>query len=147
MRGLVLDFGGVLDRADSAVLAAYVTELRACRVRVAVLSNDPGGSGAQDLRGPGGDLADVVVRSGDVGLRKPDDRIYRYVAAELGLPPGQCVMVDDHAAYVRGAARAGMVGVHHVGAVTTVAELRILFGSGAHRAAARTRRQGATETA
>lgn len=127
MRGLVVDFGGVLDGPDAAVLAGAVAELRARGVRTAVLSNDPGGPGGQVLRDLGGAFVDAVVLSGDVGAAKPDARIYRHVAEVLGVDPAQCVMVDDLAVNVRGAVAVGMVGVHHVDAAATVAELRILF--------------------
>lgn len=67
--------------------------------------------------------------SGEVGLRKPDPAIYALAAERLGLPPEQIVFVDDLAANVRGAVRAGMVGVRHADAATTVGELEILLGT------------------
>ncbi|MFF0816521.1 HAD-IA family hydrolase [Rhodococcus sp. NPDC003318] len=130
MWGLLLDVGGVLDgaRADVEVLTAYVAELRSRGVRTALLSNDPGGPGGEPLRRLGdGRFVDEVVLSGDVGVAKPDSRIYRHAAAQLDLDPGQCVFVDDLAVNVRGAVAVGMVGVHHTDTATTVAELRILF--------------------
>lgn len=128
MRGLVLDVGGVLDGADVGVLTALVAELRAAGVRTALLSNDPGGPGGAPLRELGGGrFVDEVVLSGDVGVAKPDSRIYRHVVALLDLDPRECVFVDDLVVNVRGAAAVGMVGVHHTDVPTTVAELRILF--------------------
>ncbi|MGW0175415.1 HAD family hydrolase [Rhodococcus sp. NPDC003322] len=130
MRGLVLDFGGVLDGAqpDPDPLRGLVAELRARGVRTVLLSNDPGGPGGAALRNLGGGrFVDEVVLSGDVGLAKPDPRIYRHAARLLDIEPGQCVFVDDLMVNVRGAVAAGMVGVHHVDVDVTVAELRILF--------------------
>ncbi|CRK51450.1 conserved hypothetical protein [Rhodococcus sp. RD6.2] len=128
VHGLLLDFGGVLDGPDTAPLTDLVAELRARGVRTAVLSNDPGGPGAASLRNLGGGrVVDEVVLSGDVGLAKPDPRVYRYSARLLGLEPGECVFVDDLRVNVRGAVAVGMVGVHHVGVTATVGELRILF--------------------
>lgn len=134
MQGLVLDFGGVLDgaRPDPDPLPALIADLRTSGVRTVLLSNDPGGPGGAVLRGLGGGrFVDEVVLSGDVGLAKPDPRIYRYAARLLGLEPGQCVFVDDLAVNIRGAVAAGMVGVHHVDVDITVAELRILFDADA----------------
>ncbi len=73
-------------------------------------------------------LFDAVVISGEVGLRKPDPEIYALAARELGVPPEQCVFVDDIAANVRGAVAAGMVGVHHTVTDTTLDELETLLG-------------------
>jgi FMN phosphatase YigB (HAD superfamily) len=74
-------------------------------------------------------LFDVIVLSGDVGMRKPDADIYLHTASLLDLPPAACVFVDDLVVNVRGAVRAGMVGVHHRSAAETTAELAVLFGS------------------
>jgi epoxide hydrolase-like predicted phosphatase len=74
------------------------------------------------------ELFDVVVISGEVGMRKPEPEIYRLTAARLGLSPEQCVFVDDLRPNVRGAAAVGMVGVHHVTPQQTLDELEALFG-------------------
>ena len=42
-----------------------------------------------------GELFDAVVISGDTGMRKPEERIFRHAAGLLGLPPEQCVFIDD----------------------------------------------------
>ncbi|GAA1348859.1 HAD-IA family hydrolase [Saccharothrix algeriensis] len=130
MRGLVLDFGGVLtDYGDDLAaslppLAAVAGEVRRRGVRTAILSN------ADGLWSPPAgwqDLFDLVVTSGEVGLVKPDRRIYLLAARRLGVEPGECVFVDDLAVNVRGAAAAGMVGVHHRSVRSTVEELEVLL--------------------
>jgi epoxide hydrolase-like predicted phosphatase len=70
---------------------------------------------------------DAVVISGRVGMRKPDEEIFRHTADLLQLPAAACVMVDDLAANIRGAVAAGMVGVLHVSYQQTLDELEILF--------------------
>ncbi|WP_082899755.1 HAD family hydrolase [Rhodococcus phenolicus] len=135
MRGLVLDFGGVLagPGTDGRAVAEVVAALRERGVRTAILSNDPGGPGADRLRRLGGGrFVDEVVLSGDVGVAKPDPRSYLLVAERLGLEPAQCVFVDDLVVNVRGAAAAGMVGVHHERPDVAVAELTVLFELSAH---------------
>ncbi|RVW05261.1 HAD-IA family hydrolase [Rhodococcus xishaensis] len=131
MRGLVLDFGGVLDGpgADTGLMAGIVADARRRGIRTAILSNDPGGPGAQLLRDLAGPFVDDVVLSGDVGMAKPDLRIYALVAARLRLDPGDCVFVDDLVVNVRAAAAAGMVGVHHVDPSIAVEEITILLDS------------------
>lgn len=139
LRGLVLDFGGVLAGPDTdpEAIAAVVAELRRRGVRTAILSNDPGGPHGRWLRDLAGTLVDEVVLSGDVGVAKPDAASFRLVAERLGLDPAECVFVDDLTGNVRGAVAAGMVGVHHDGPDTVLAELDVLFGT-----AARSRSRG-----
>jgi epoxide hydrolase-like predicted phosphatase len=74
------------------------------------------------------ELFDAVVISGEVGMRKPEARIFRLTADRLGLAPEECVFVDDLAPNIRGAAAVGMVGVHHVTPQQTIEELEVLFG-------------------
>jgi len=80
-------------------------------------------------------LFDVVVISGEVGMRKPEAAIYRHTAALLGVPPQACVFVDDLAPNVRGAAEVGMLAIQHHTTEETIRELEARFafplGSGA----------------
>jgi len=130
LRGLVLDFGGVLtDFGDDYVveppLLTVVREVRERGVLTALLSNADGlWTPPAEWRG----LFDAVVISGEVGLAKPSTAIYRLTAEKLGLPAEECVFVDDLAINVHGAAAAGMVGVHHTSIPSTVAELAVLLG-------------------
>jgi epoxide hydrolase-like predicted phosphatase len=73
------------------------------------------------------ELFDVVVISGEVGMRKPEARIFHLVAERLGLAPSECVFVDDLEPNIRGAAEVGMVGVHHVTPQQTLDELEALL--------------------
>jgi len=55
------------------------------------------------------DLLDTVVSSADVGLRKPDPRIFELACANVGVSPNASVHVGDHVyADVLGASAAGM---------------------------------------
>jgi FMN phosphatase YigB (HAD superfamily) len=135
LRGLILDFGGVLagPGTEAEALWTMVAELRRRGVRTAILSNDPGGSGpgARALRRLGsGRMVDEVVLSGDVGVAKPDAGSFLLAAQRLGLTPSQCVFVDDLVVNVHGAAVVGMVGVHHDVPRAMRAELAVLFSIG-----------------
>ncbi len=55
--------------------------------------------------------ADVQVYSAEVGLLKPDRRIYEMVLDQLGLPAAACVFVDDKPENVQAAQALGMKGV------------------------------------
>jgi putative hydrolase of the HAD superfamily len=56
-------------------------------------------------------LFDVQVYSCDLGLVKPDEAIYARLIEELGVDPSRTLFVDDIAANVDGARRAGMQAV------------------------------------
>jgi HAD superfamily hydrolase (TIGR01509 family) len=72
-------------------------------------------------------LFDVIVISGEVGLRKPDPEIYALTAERLALPPEACVFVDDHPGNVEAATTAGMTGVWHRDTEETLSRLEELF--------------------
>ncbi len=112
--------------ADTRMIAA-VAKARESGLKTGLLSNSWGNR--DSYRFDHFDtLFDAVVISGEVGLRKPDPEIYAMAARELGVPPEQCVFVDDIDVNVRGAVKAGMVGVHHTDTDTTLHELGVLFG-------------------
>jgi HAD superfamily hydrolase (TIGR01509 family) len=69
-----------------------------------------------------------VVISGEVGMRKPEHRIFVHAADLLGVPPAQCVMVDDLPWNVEAARSAGMAAVLHTDVASTASELERLFG-------------------
>lgn len=54
------------------------------------------------------DLMDAVVAAEDVGAGKPDPEVFLLAASRLGVPPTRCVVVEDAAAGVEAARRAGM---------------------------------------
>ena len=58
-----------------------------------------------------------VVSAEDVCKGKPDPEVYLTAASRLGVPPKRCIVVEDAAAGVEGAHRAGMrsIGVSHNG--------------------------------
>lgn len=52
---------------------------------------------------------DIVTVSGDVGIHKPDPRLFIYVADKIGLKPEECTYVGDHPINdIQGALDAGM---------------------------------------
>lgn len=51
---------------------------------------------------------EVVVDANDVPLSKPDPTVFLRAAERLGLPPSQCLVIEDGLAGVEAARRAGM---------------------------------------
>jgi putative hydrolase of the HAD superfamily len=68
-----------------------------------------------------------VVISAEVGMRKPEQRIFTLTVELLGLRPDECVFIDDVQANVEAAESVGLVGVHHEAASSTAARLAELL--------------------
>ena len=65
--------------------------------------------------------------SGDVGVRKPDPRIYELGADVIEVSPTEGVFVDDLPFNLPPAETLGMTTVHHTSAQTTIDELERLL--------------------
>jgi epoxide hydrolase-like predicted phosphatase len=99
------------DRLDRD-LAHYVRELHA-HYRTALLSN----SWVRDGRVLADELGladafDVCVVSAEVGVIKPDPRIYTITLERLAVLPAEAVFVDDFVENVDAARRLGMQAIH-----------------------------------
>jgi putative hydrolase of the HAD superfamily len=104
-----------------------VRAFRAAGVRTGLVSNS-WGTRRYD-RPMLNELFDGVVISGEVGIRKPAPAIYALGAERIGLPPAECVFVDDLAFNLDPARELGMAVVHHTSAASTLAQLERLVGS------------------
>ncbi|MGH2621083.1 MAG: HAD-IA family hydrolase, partial [Anaerolineales bacterium] len=58
------------------------------------------------------DAFDKLIISAEVGLAKPDPRIYRLALEGLGVEAGQAIFVDDFPENLEAAAALGMHPVH-----------------------------------
>jgi len=57
------------------------------------------------------DLFDHLIDSSEVGVRKPDPRIFELALARLGVPAARTVFLDDYPGNVEAARRLGLRGV------------------------------------
>jgi putative hydrolase of the HAD superfamily len=102
-----------------------IRAVRRAGLRTALLSNSWGGGYPRELFP---DLFDAVVISAEVGMRKPEERIFRHATELLGLEPAECVFIDDIEQNIAMARSLGLAAVHHRTATETVAELSGLLG-------------------
>lgn len=131
MQGLIVDYVGVLDveGEDAKRWQALLAELKANEISTAILSNDPGGPGAEpirewEFRGH----VDAVVLSGETGAEKPERAAFQAAADAIGVPLEDCTMIDDDILNVRGAVEAGLIGILHTAFDRTVVEIQSLYG-------------------
>lgn len=73
------------------------------------------------------DIFDILVISGEVGIRKPDPAIYALAARRLGVEPSGCVFIDDLDKNIVVAEAAGMAGILHRNADTTIPQMAKLL--------------------
>jgi epoxide hydrolase-like predicted phosphatase len=97
-------------------------------IRTGLVSNSWGEEGYDRTRFA--ELFDVLVISGEIGIRKPAPEIYSLAAERLGRAPERCVFVDDLPGNLKPARAIGMATVLHRDAETTLAELEGHLGVG-----------------
>jgi epoxide hydrolase-like predicted phosphatase len=112
-------------RPDEAMVGA-VRAARQAGLKTGLLSNSWGADryDREQLR----ELFDGWVISGEVGIRKPEARIYEMAAESIALAPEQCVFVDDLPFNLKPARELGMATVLHKTADETLSQLEQLLG-------------------
>jgi putative hydrolase of the HAD superfamily len=103
-----------------------VAAARRAGIRTGLVSNSWGEEGYDRARFD--ELFDVLVISGELGIRKPAPEIYSLAAERLGRPPERCVFVDDLPGNLKPAAALGMATVLHRDAGATIPRLEALLG-------------------
>jgi putative hydrolase of the HAD superfamily len=128
--GTVVDPVGLVDRIFSGLSpeeSMFDAVLRARRggFKTALCSNSWGLGVYPRERFP--EMFDVVIISGEVGLRKPDRAIFDLTVEQLGVEPSRAVFVDDHPGHLKAAAETGMTTVLHRTPHETIDELEKLL--------------------
>ncbi|MBJ7244632.1 MAG: HAD family phosphatase [Solirubrobacteraceae bacterium] len=121
---------GLVDRVFGAIVAEEeifeaIRIARASGIRTGLLSNSWGIERYPHDQLP--ELFDVVVISGQEGVRKPDEAIYEIAIERLALPAEEIVFVDDLPGNLKPARALGMITVHHTSAAQTLDELEQHF--------------------
>ena len=123
LRRLVAEMDGAISITDEMI--QLVNDLRSS-YRTAMLTN-VGKRSSRVFHGDQfRDAFDVVVESAAEGLRKPEPAIYLLAAERLGLPPDQCVFVDDWEENLPPAADLGMGTIAYTSPEQCARDLRAL---------------------
>jgi len=75
------------------------------------------------------ELFDAVILSYDVGMIKPDPKLFELMAERLGVSPFECIMIDDRPSNIDGAEHADMQAILFKSIHQTQAELKQLLES------------------
>jgi putative hydrolase of the HAD superfamily len=70
------------------------------------------------------DAFTAMVISAEVGVVKPDAKIYQIALEQLGVSPSEAVFVDDFIENVKGAQAVGMSAIHFKDSAATITQLR-----------------------
>jgi epoxide hydrolase-like predicted phosphatase len=112
-----------------AELFAYAASLRP-RYNTAILSNAIDGA-RREFRARYGfeQLADVIIYSYEVGLAKPDPRVYQLLCDRLAVCPGEVVFLDDSPENVKGACELGIHALLHESTAQSIKAVDALLAS------------------
>lgn len=88
-----------------------------------ILSNSAPGARERERCWAFEDVTDDIVYSHEVGLMKPDPRIYELTARRLAVRPEEVVFLDDVPGHVEAARAAGWHGVVHVDTARSIEEV------------------------
>jgi epoxide hydrolase-like predicted phosphatase len=105
-------------------MRGLVYRVRKLGYKTALLSNSWGN---EYPRSGWEDMFDAVVISGEVGMRKPEHRIYEFTLQQVGIAAPASVFVDDIFHNIQAAAEVGMAGIHHTTYETTKTELAAIL--------------------
>ena len=72
-------------------------------------------------------LFDELVISAEVGLVKPDARVFQLALGRLDVQPHEAVFIDDMPVNVDAAGRLGMIGIQFVDTRQTLSELQSIL--------------------
>jgi putative hydrolase of the HAD superfamily len=108
MRDLWEEYLGTLN----VELAAYFAGLRP-RYKTAIISNSFVGAREKEQERYGfGDMCDLIIYSHEVGIKKPDRRIFDLACERLGIQPSEMIFLDDVEEAVAAARELGIHAIH-----------------------------------
>ncbi len=94
-------------------LVAYIADTLQKHFKIGMLSNANRGVLERRFTEEQLGVFDAVVISAEVGMVKPDPRIYALAAERLGVSMDECVFIDDNHMYCEAARAAGMQAIKY----------------------------------
>ena len=102
-------------KVPNTQLFTYITRELQPTYKIGLLSNASYDIRSQLFTPEQASIFDASVLSYEVGLVKPDPRIYQAIAEKLGLDASECLLVDDQEQHCQGARAVGMQSVLFTG--------------------------------
>jgi putative hydrolase of the HAD superfamily len=107
-------------------MVELIRHLRSVGIATAIVTNNVRALGSWRQALDWDELVDIVVDSCQVGMRKPEPRIYHHVCDVLAVSPAESVFLDDMASNVEAAVGVGMRGILVTDPAEAIAEVRRL---------------------
>ena len=76
------------------------------------------------------DAFDHIIISAEVGVAKPDPKIFEIALEKAGVRPSEAVFVDDFYVNIEGCEKVGMKGIHFKDSQSTLQQLKLLLSAG-----------------
>lgn len=115
------------DQLDQS-LVSFIRELKQNRIAIGLISNAwPDTRDWLETHAKIADIFDHMVISSEIGMAKPDPRVYQLALEGLQMDPAQAVFVDDFIENIEGAEAVGMLGLHFQDPQTVMQTLREQF--------------------
>ena len=73
------------------------------------------------------DAFDHIIISAEVGVAKPDPKIFQIALQQAGVSPNEAVFVDDFYVNIEGCEKVGMKGIHFKDAPSALEQLKLLL--------------------
>jgi epoxide hydrolase-like predicted phosphatase len=104
-------------------LAEYFRALRP-KYQTAIISNSfVGAREKEEEKYRFSKVCDFIIYSHEVGISKPDPRIFSMTCERLGLQPSEVIFVDDHEEVMKSARELGIHCIEHKDNAQTIAEI------------------------
>jgi len=108
-------------------LAAYFSSLRP-RYRTALLSNSFVGARTREQQRYHFDqLTDLIIYSHEVGIAKPDRRIYELTCERLEVQPAQMIFLDDNEGHLKAAREFGIHAILFQNTLQAIADIEAVL--------------------
>ncbi len=120
--------GGALEVRPE--MLELIDELRRTDVRTAIVTNNVKALGGWRDLADWDALVDVVIDSCEVGMRKPEERIFLHTCSRLDVAPANALFLDDMQANVDGAVAVGLTGVLVAESAAAIGTVRRLVAAG-----------------
>jgi putative hydrolase of the HAD superfamily len=76
------------------------------------------------------DAFDHIIISSEVGVAKPEAKIFQIALEQAGVSPNEAVFVDDFYVNIEGCEKVGMKGIHFTDAESALAQLKAHLSTG-----------------
>jgi epoxide hydrolase-like predicted phosphatase len=114
--------GDIIDRT----LLDYIRSLRG-KYKTGVISNAWGDLRDYIVREKFEDAFDKIIISAEVGVMKPEAKIFRIALEQFGVSPNEAVFVDDVYTNIQGCEKVGMKGIYFKDPETALQQLKKLL--------------------